>query len=95
MSELIYFWIIAQLFWVYFIKIKPLSVITFLLVHGVLLWVLIVNHADMQPIISYYRSQDPLMMLSLLWSGGLIFLVSKICQEDLKKSRNSNKKPRS
>lgn len=96
MSELIYFWTIAQLFWVYFLKIKPISVITFLLTHGILFWVLLANHQDLEPIIfSMYRRGDPLMMLGLLWSGGLIFLVAKICDQDLKNSKNSNKKPRS
>ncbi|MBQ7908824.1 MAG: hypothetical protein IJ311_04970 [Elusimicrobiaceae bacterium] len=101
MSELVYLWTIAQLFWVYCIKLKPLPILAFLLVHGILFWVLIAFQADFEPIIfRYNHRQNPLMMLMLLWSGGLIFLVSKICDHDLKTSREkdrkkSHQKPRS
>ncbi len=95
MSELIYIWIVAHLFWVFFIKIKPLPIIGFFLMHGILFWVLLINQNNLEPLIGYYYRRDPMIMLILLWSGALIFLVSKICDADLKKSRNSNKKPRS
>lgn len=80
MGELLYLWTIVQIFWAYVIKAKPWSFISFLLVHGILLWIIIANHSDLEPIIRYRTHQhyhSALFTLIFLWGSGLILLLIK------------------
>lgn len=80
MGELLYLWTIAQIFWAYAVKAKPLSILSFLLVHAILLWVIIANRADLEPIIRYRATQyyhSALFTLVFLWGSAPILLLGK------------------
>lgn len=88
MGNIINLWIVAQLIWACCVKLKPLHLIAFLLMHGLLFWVLFTHLADLKLIFFHTLNRQNLpAVFFLLWSMGLISFVGRICDKVLKEGK--------